>query len=173
MPRPRARGTIAHSMGMIAYRLVREDLMLFMAGMAAPPEPEWSEYVVLLASASERLRPLNKPMRFLCFVDDSPPNAKQRSAVVDALAGLSSKTAVITTSVLARNLITVFSWLGLSVKGFSPNSLESVAEYLELPPAILEQAIDAARILAPTIQGGVSSFAAAERARYGHASRPA
>jgi hypothetical protein len=151
-------------MGMIAYRLVREDLMLFMAGNGAPSEGEWNEYILLLASAAERLRPINKPLRFIVFVDDSPPNAKQRAAVVDALGGLASKTAVVTTSVLARNLITVFSWLGLNVKGFSPTDLAGVSEYLDLPPAFLEQAVDAARALSPTI-GGVSSFDAAERAR--------
>lgn len=160
-------------MGMIAYRLVREDLMLFMAGMSAPSESEWNEYVVLLASAAQRMRAHNKPLRFICFVDDSPPNAKQRAAVVDALAGLPSRTAVITTSMLARNLITVFNWLGLNVKGFAPTRLQAVGEYLDIPPAYLEQAVDAARLLAPTIRGGVSSFDALEHARYGTASRRA
>jgi hypothetical protein len=152
-------------MGMIAYRLVRDDLMLFMAGSTAPSENEWNDYVLVLAAAVERLRSSNRPFRFICFVDDSPPNAKQRAAVVDTLAGLPSKTAVVTTSVLARNLITVFSWLGLNVKGFSPGALRAVADYLDLPPAFLEQAVDAARALAPTIIGGVRSFDAAERAR--------
>ncbi|HTU57809.1 MAG TPA: hypothetical protein VMF89_05235, partial [Polyangiales bacterium] len=69
------------------------------------------------------------------------------------------------TSLLARNLITVFSWLGLNVKGYAPTDLLGVSEYLDLPPAFLEQAIDAARALAPTVGGGVSSFDAAERAR--------
>lgn len=156
-------------MGMIAYRLVREDLMLFMAASGAPSESEWNEYVLLLSSAAERLRPLQRPLRFMVFVDDSPPNAKQRAAVIDALGELTSKTAVVTTSVLARNLITVFSWLGLNLKAFSPSDLERVRDYLDLPPAYLEQAMDAARALAPTI-GGVRAFEAAERARYGRSS---
>jgi hypothetical protein len=160
-------------MGMIAYRLVRDDLMLFMAGNAAPSESEWNEYVLVLTAAAEKLRPFNKPFRFICFVDDSPPNAKQRAAVVDALGGLQSKTAVITNSVLARNLITVFSWLGLNVKGYSPASLEAVAVYLNLPPAFLEQAVDSARLLVPTVSGGVSSFDAMERTRYGGSGRHA
>jgi hypothetical protein len=138
--------------------------MLFMARNGAPTEDEWSEYVLLLSSAAEKLRPINKPLRFIVFVDDSPPNAKQRAEVIDAIGGLASKTAVVTTSLLARKLITVFSWLGLNVKGYSPTDLAGVAEYLDLPPAILEQAIDAARALAPTI-GSVTSFDAMERAR--------
>jgi hypothetical protein len=155
-------------MGMIAYRLVRDDLMLFLAGNGAPSESEWNEYIGVLTDAAARLRPINKPIRFICFVDDSPPNAMQRAAVIEALGGLSSKTAVVTTSVLARNVITVFSWLGLSVKGFAPTSLDAGAAYLDLPPAYLEQAVDAARVLVPTVAGGVSSFSAVERAR-GHA----
>jgi hypothetical protein len=71
----------------------------------------------------------------------------------------------VTTSLLARNLITVFNWLGLNVKGYSPTDLAGVSGYLDLPPAFLEQAIDAARVLAPSIAGGVSSFDATERAR--------
>ena len=156
-------------MGTIAYRLVRDDLMLFMAGNSAPTEGEWNEYTLLLASASERLRPLNRALRFIVFVDDSPPNAKQRAAVIDALAGLPSKTGVVTTSLLARNLITVFGWLGLQLRAFSPNDLQGLADYLDLPPAFLEQAVDAARALAPML-GGVRSFEAAERARYGRVS---
>jgi len=156
-------------MGTIAYRLVRDDLMLFMAGNLAPSEGEWSEYTLLLATAAERLRPLNRTLRFIAIVDDSPPNAKQRAAIIDALGGLKSKTAVVTSSLLARNLITVFSWLGLQLKGFAPSDLDGVGTYLDLPPAYLEQAVDAARALSPTI-GGVRSFEAAERARYGRVS---
>jgi hypothetical protein len=151
-------------MGTIAYRLVRDDLMVFLAGNGVSSEATWSEYLQLLASSAQRLRQANKPMRFIVFAGESPPNARQRAAIVEALGGLPSKTAAITTSVLARNVVTVFSWLGLSVKGFSPNDLAGVAEYLELPPAHLEQAMDAARELAPTI-GGVGSFTATEHAR--------
>jgi hypothetical protein len=152
------------SMGMIAYRLVRDDLMLFIAGNGAPSESEWSDYILALTKASNQLRPHNRPLRFICFVDDSQTSPKQRAQVMEALGGLQSKTAVVTTSKFARHVITVFSWLGLTVKGYAPNDLEAVAEYLDLPPAFLEQAVDAARALAPSV-GGVRSFQEVERAR--------
>lgn len=153
-------------MGTLAYRLVRDDFMLFIAGNDELSESEWNDYLVALTEAATRLRPARRPLNFLCFVEDARPDAKQRAAVIDALLGVPSKTAVITTSLLARNVITVFNWLGLNVKGFAPAAFDKVSDYLDLPSTMLEQTLALARVLASSIGGGVGALEAVERARY-------
>lgn len=153
-----ARGcTILGVMPTIAYRMLGEDLLLFMCGHASPSEHEWQDYLRTLDQAAQGVRQRGGLLRFLVFADDGTPNAKQRGTVVDAVRGLATRVAVITTSKLARHVITVFAWFGLSVRGFAPHQLDAALEYLELPQGQLSQIIDAARTLAPTI-GGVSSF---------------
>jgi hypothetical protein len=141
----------------IGYRMLGDDLMVFVSGEASPSELEWQGYLRTLEDAVQRARQTGGPLNFFIFVDEGAPNPKQRGAVVDALRGLSTHTAVVTTSKLARHLITVFGWFGLTLRGFSPLQLEAAAEYLELAPGRLLEVIEVAGTLAPTV-GGVSSF---------------
>jgi hypothetical protein len=140
-----------------AYRLVDDDVMVFLTGQITPSDSDWQGYVQALQAAASVQRERSGRLRFFVFADDGAPNARQRASVVEALGGVPSQTVVITTSMLSRNLITVFSWLGLTVKGFAPTSLDAAAEYLGLSAAQLSQVIEVASTLAPTI-GGVSSF---------------
>jgi hypothetical protein len=148
----------------IAYRLVRDDVMVFMAANQAPAEREWNDYVRVLEDTAKSLRASGRSLRFMAFVDESQPNAKQRAAVVDNLGGLQTKTATITSSLLARNVITVFSWLGLTVRGFAPANLEAAVDYLALTRGELEHIMENGRELSANL-GGVASFEEAVKAR--------
>jgi hypothetical protein len=141
----------------IAYRMLDDNVLLFMGGAAAPTVTEWQQYLHTLEQAAQRARQNSSLLRFLVFADEGVPNAKQRGAVVDLLRGVTTRIAVITTSNLARHLITVFGWLGLTLRGFAPNQLAAALEYLELPAERLPEIIALGSTLAPTI-GGVSSF---------------
>lgn len=141
----------------IAYRMLGDDLMLFMSGEASPSDGDWQDYLRTLEVASQRARQNGSLLRFFIFVDEGAPNAKQRGAVVELLRGVSARTAVVTTSNLARHVITAFGWFGLKLRGFSPNQLEAALEYLELPVERLAEIMQLAATLAPAI-GGVSSF---------------
>ena len=141
----------------IAYRMLGDDLMLFMSGEASPTESDWQVYLRTLEEAAQRARQKGSRLCFFIFVDEGAPNPKQRGAVVELLRGVSSRTAVITTSNLARHLITVFGWFGLHLRGFGPNQLHAALEYLELPAERLSEIMQIAASLAPAV-GGVSSF---------------
>ena len=65
---------------------------------------------------------------------------------------------------MARNLITAFGWLNLAVRGFAPNALDDVGEYLQLPAGRISEAMVAAASMAPSI-GGVRCVDRALRGR--------
>lgn len=103
------------------------------------------------------------PIRFCVFVDDGAPNAKQRALMADAVRGVSTRAAVISSSALARHTITAFGWLGADMQGFAPSALVEVGRYLQLDEAQLEDALDVAGALAASI-GGVLAVSAARAA---------
>lgn len=141
----------------IAFRMLGDDLMVFMSGEASPSENEWSDYLRTLDGAAQHARQNGSLLRFFIFVDEGAPNAKQRGSVVEILRDVRARSAVITTSNLARHVITVFGWFGLKLRGFAPNQLNAALEYLELSPERLSDIIQLASTLAPSV-GGVSSF---------------
>jgi hypothetical protein len=74
-------------------------------------------------------------VRAVLVIADGPdaegPDAAQRAKM--ARAGLLRvPTAVVTESVLARGIMTAVSWLGATIRGFSPQQLFQAYEYLKI-----------------------------------------
>ena len=151
-------------MATIAYRLMGDDLMLFVCGDASPSDSEWQEYLRFMEGLAQRSRASRTALKTLVFADDGGLNPKQRASVVEVLRGVTTRTAVVSTSVLARNLITAFGWLNFAVRGFSPNHLDDVSKYLELPADRMREVMAAAAAMAPSI-GGVRCLDRALRGR--------
>jgi hypothetical protein len=93
-------------MGTIAYRLVGEDLVLFLVGDAAPTQTEWQDYSRFISGLVPKLRANHGRLRFLTFAHEGGPNAKQRAAIVESLRDLRTQTAVISNSLIVRHVIT-------------------------------------------------------------------
>lgn len=149
-------------MSTIAYSLVGEDVVLFLAGKAPPTDADWRGYALTITELVERVRAKNGSIKFLVIADEGGPNPKQRAAIVDILRGVTTKTAVVSNSIIARNLITAFGWLNFSIKGFAPSALRAAAAYLGLSREQLMEALSTAVSLAPHV-GGVHCLELATR----------
>lgn len=102
------------------------------------------------------------PIKFLVIADEGGPDAKQRATIVDILHGVPSRTAVISESVIARNLITAFGWLNFSIKGFGPGNLAAALAYLGVPQQRITEIVSTAVSLAPRV-GRIRCLEAATR----------
>lgn len=137
----------------MAFSAVGDDLMLVLSAHDTPSESEWLDYARALEELVRPLRAAARPLKVLVFADEAGPNAKQRAAIADTLHGLHTRTAVLSNSVIARNLITAFGWLNFSIKGFAPTNLAGAAHFLELSPERLAQVMNRAIALAPSVGG--------------------
>ena len=145
-------------MATLAFRAVDDDLVVYVGGDAAPDHTEWQSYVRHAEDVARRWRTKNRLYKFFVFVDDSAPNAAQRAAVWKAMRATHGRSAVVTSSLVARKIITAFGWLGAPMRGFSPRDLVAAAGYLELTLDRLPLVISTARELAPRV-GGVRAIA--------------
>jgi len=146
----------------IAYSLVGDDVLVFLSGNSPPDDAEWQAYAHTVAGIAKQAQERGSTLKFIVFADENGPNAKQRAAFVEQLRGLATRTAVVSSSLLARNIITAFGWLNFSVKGFAPTNLTAAASYLELTQNTIGAVIEKARTLAPSI-GGVRCLEVAIR----------
>jgi hypothetical protein len=140
-------------MATMAYSVVGEDLVVFVCARDVPAEPEWQGYTRAIEPLVRRLRAEGKMIKFAVITDEGGPNAKQRAAVVDLLNGVATRTAVISQSLITRNLITAFGWLNFSVKGFGPTQFSAAASYLDLSPEQRGTVVARAAALAQSIGG--------------------
>ena len=139
------------------------ELLVYVGGQAAPADNEWAAYARLAADLAQRAQPEATLLSICVFVDDGAPDAKQRALLAEALRGVSVRAAVVTTSALARHMITVFSWLGADMRGFTPAELSEVASYLDLSAPELRATVETAEALAAAV-GGVQAVAEATSA---------
>ena len=143
----------------LAFRALEEDLVVYVAGDAAPDQAEWQAYVQHAEDVAQRWRGKSTLYKYFVFVDDGAPNATQRAAVWQALKGTPSRAAIVTTGLVARKIVTAFGWMGAPMRGFAPRDLEAAAKYLELSPERLPGVVAIARTLASAV-GGVRAVAA-------------
>ncbi|HKP64707.1 MAG TPA: hypothetical protein VJV78_48555 [Polyangiales bacterium] len=107
---------------------------------SAPTEEEWARWVGLCAEPGDRLR-------FLVESHGGAPNAKQRKALNDVLAGREVRSAVLTDSIVARGVVTALAWLGIPLRAFPLGDYKSAGEYLGLSHHELTVVVEQLRIL--------------------------
>jgi len=150
-------------MATMAYSVVGDDVLVFVAGVAEPTPAEWSEYKRHIDPLARRVRSKHGTIRFLVIADEGGPNAKQRAAIADMLKGIPTRTAVVSNSMMIRRMITAFGWLNFAMKGFAPSQIAAAGAYLDLPSDQLKAVIGRATELAQKI-GGVRCVEAAVEA---------
>jgi hypothetical protein len=140
-------------MANMAYTVLGEDLIVFVCTGEVLAEPEWQAYARSLEPLVGRYRAEGRMIKFAVIADEVGPNAKQRAALVDVLNGVPTRTAVISNSMIMRNLITAFGWLNFSVKGFAPTQFLAAASYLELSREQRTSVLATASALSQSIGG--------------------
>src|SRR5262249_40540082 len=84
-------------------------------------------------------------IRLLVVTAGGTPTPKQRHRVGELAKALRVRTAVVSDSVVARSIVTVFSWLNIEIKPFSTAHLPAALEYLELSDVEREWSFEAVK----------------------------
>src|SRR4051794_36355344 len=99
--------------------------IIWLAGKKEPTDAEWAGYCQLLPKVAESNRDKSKPLNVLVVTDGGGPNFKQRTEFMKVTkeAGIRFVSPVVTASLLARAIITVFTWSDNTNKAFSPSDI--------------------------------------------------
>lgn len=145
----------------IAYSLLDEGFVVFVSGKANIDDTEWQAYVRFVAELSHTARLDGRAFKVIVFAAEGAPNAKQRAAIADAQRDVTSRTATITASPIARYVLTAFGWLGFPIRGFSTADFDGAARYLKLTTAQRAAALAEAAVLARCVGASISTETAA------------
>lgn len=117
-------------------------------GDSAPSDAEWKEYLALLE------RSLPGVTGILVTTDGAAPDAGQRAGMVRLLdkVGGRFRTAVITTSRVARGVVTLLGWFNSDIRAFAPSELHAGLDHLGVPAESHEREHLRRRLLALRIQ---------------------
>lgn len=109
---------------------------------SAPTDEEWTEYTrAVKAMDITKVKPL-------AFSDGGGPDSKQRKQLNDVLASRPGRAALVTSSTLARSVVTALSWFNPLVKAFAPDEVAQAFDYLQLDSSEVQAVRGAIRMLA-------------------------
>jgi hypothetical protein len=106
----------------------RGQIMVVVHNAKPPTDDDWRTYIDGIKSLDL------KTARSIVFTDGGAPDAEQRKAVNQALAGARVPGVVISPSALVRGVVTAMSWFNPGIKTFAPEQLEAAFRYLEFTP---------------------------------------
>lgn len=95
-----------------------------------PSDEEWTRYL-------ESFRPHRDEVAgILVYTLGGGPSAKQRGALVTVFGDRPPPTAVLTSSAIARGMVTALAWLkGNFIQAFKPDELAAALSYLAVEPS--------------------------------------
>jgi len=98
-----------------------------------PTDEEWNRYVDEARTAAEAMAS-SRGSWALIMSDGGGPNGAQRKAIA-AVPGIAAlPTAVISSSLLTRGMVTATAWLGKEIRAFAPEHIERAYAYLGISP---------------------------------------
>lgn len=104
----------------------------------APDAEEWTRYVLELASFGKT----HENVRLLVVADSAGPSAAQRDEL-SRHAPRTIVTAVVTTSVFVRSIVSLLRWRNSTIRAFAPANMDGALTHLSVPAseraAVLEQ----------------------------------
>jgi hypothetical protein len=98
------------------------------------PDDEWTRYCEVCETMQRELSGSDVG-RVLVVSDAVGPNARQRTQIAAIAAVRPHKSVMITSSFLVRGLVTALSWLGISMKAFSPSEWRRAFAEIDLEGA--------------------------------------
>lgn len=116
----------------LAYRFTGQT-MLLAHGNEPPDDVAWDTYVDALVE--------NRASQILVFTDGVGPDAKQRKRMVERVSHLEARTAVVSSALGVRGMVTALSWFGIPVKAFGPRDLEMALDHLGVSSAARTQVL--------------------------------
>jgi hypothetical protein len=111
------------------------EAMVFLHTARAPSQEEWAHSMQMLERAASTGS--FSRIRVLVVTDGGGPDVVMRSELQALFKkqGHSPKTAVVTTSVLSRGIVTAVSWFNPNIKAFAPIHFGQALEHIGLPRA--------------------------------------
>ena len=106
---------------------VIDRLVIVAYGAGPPTEPEWLDYVRLIARQG-----VERTMQ-LVFTEGGEPTAVQRRQLDALFAGRAVPVAIVSDSARVRGTAMLLSWVNRQVKAFRPSQLGDALAYLEIP----------------------------------------
>lgn len=103
-----------------------ERWVLLVHGSDPPGDAEWQEYVEALRDLERR-----KGVGVVVLTDGVGPNALQRKMITE----FSMRSAVVTSSRVARGMVTALGWIGVAIKAFAPEQFVDALAALDVPEA--------------------------------------
>jgi hypothetical protein len=126
--------------------------MVFLHTPRPPSQAEWAHCMEMLTRRAATGGFANA--RVLVVTDGGGPDVVMRGELQDFFKkhGHSPKTAVVTTSVLSRGIVTAVGWFNPNIKAFAPVHFQAALEHLGIAraaPRILRELTEMERELAP------------------------
>ncbi len=109
-----------------------QDRIVWMAGKKEPTEEEWTAYCNLLPEVAAQNKQKSKPLNVLVVTDGGGPNFKQRTEFMKATKGIQFISPVVTSSRVARAIITVFTWSDNNNKAFAPSDIQAAFDFMDV-----------------------------------------
>jgi len=139
----RARWVNGVNMANMLHKTMEGDVVLAVHNQLAPSDAEWAAFIADIATIAEQ-KGIDK-IRHLIITEGGSPSSAQRKQINDALAGQSTRVAVVTDSRLARMATTAISWFNRGIVAFSPDKLEAAFHHLEIPTGLRPKVVENAR----------------------------
>jgi hypothetical protein len=106
------------------------SLIVLKHGLLAPSVREWNGYLDAFRPISHRL----EQMRILVLTDGGRPQRQQQAQLNTIVGGRTVQTAVVSSSMAVRFVISVFALLNPGIRGFASFHLDDAFDHLALKP---------------------------------------
>jgi hypothetical protein len=140
--------TTAQPRRQVAIVKLQSGLMLAIYGDGTPESGEWKDYCTVMSTMGDT-------DNMLIFSAGGGPNLMQRRDLEQITNRLRGSVAVVTSSRVARGIVTAISWVKKEIKAFNPDQRQAAFDYLRLEPKQAEEAMRVALELSREL--GVSS----------------
>ena len=122
-------------------RQLTDTLVVAVYGESSPTDADWERYMAVVKG-------LTKPYRMVIFSAGGGPTTMQRRDVEEVTNGQQSRVAVVTTSRVARGIVTAIAWFNRDIKAFEPTKHVEAFTYLGLDDAERTKVLVAAKEMA-------------------------
>jgi hypothetical protein len=114
-----------------------------------PDGGEWDKWLDLCRVAIEDARKAPNTICAAVFTDGGGPTAPQRGALIEILGDVRFPTAIITTSAIARGIVTAISWFTPgNIRAFAPRDWRNAQRHIALDDTEWQSAVQTAETLA-------------------------
>jgi hypothetical protein len=117
----------------LATGVYRDDVgpvVLVVQNAVSPTDEEWGLYVANIRACLQAHNGSG-----IAFTDGGHPNALQRGRVNDVLAGQRAPSAVVSTSMALRGVVTALRWFNPDTAAFSPKHIDAALRFARVEGA--------------------------------------